>query len=251
MGLAVKAIVMDIPQELPKEVDTMAIPSIKEVVKVENQATVEEDNLNWVVTEEGIQRQVVVKEVSQLAIEEVNQDQVAIVGDSQQQVATGEGNQHQVVTVKDSLHPMAIKVDNLVVIEVDNLVVIKVDNLVVIKVDNLAAIKEDSHEFTMVDSQDTVEEGSLAEPTARDTAANHLEEITVKEDIEVDIVAREGNSFKEDTMAGSHLEVDSRVIMVGIEVIRTLTHRIRAHHRVMAVRSQELTSEQHSCHQEE
>ena len=46
---------MDIQLELPEEVDTMAIPSIKEVVKVGNQATVEEDSLNWVVTEEGSQ----------------------------------------------------------------------------------------------------------------------------------------------------------------------------------------------------
>ena len=245
MELAVEPIVMDIPLELPEEVDTMAIPSIKKVVKVGNQATVEEDSLNWVVTEEGTQHQVVVKKANQLVIEEDNQDQVVIVGDSQQQVATvedsqhqeatGVGNQHQVATVKDNLHPVVIKEDNLVAIEVDN----------------LAVTMEGSHVFTMVDSPDAVEEGSLVELTARDRAVSHLKGITVKEDIEADIVAREGNSFKEDIKAGSHLEVDSRVIMVGIEAVRTLTRHIKAQHRVMAVRSQELTSEQHSSRQGE
>ena len=116
----------------------------------------------------------VVKKVNQLVIEEDNQDQVATVEDSQHQEATGVGNQHQVATVKDNLHPVAFKEDNLVAIEVDN----------------LAVTKEDSHVLTMVDSPDAVEEGSQVELTARGTVANHLEGITVEEDIEADIVAR-------------------------------------------------------------
>jgi hypothetical protein len=101
------------------------------------------------------------------------------------------------------------------------------------------------------DSQAAVEEDSLAVPTARDMVADHLVRIIVKEDIEVDIVAREGNSFEEDTKAGSHLEEDSMVIMVGIEVVRTLKHHIKVHHRVMVVRSQELTLGLHFIRQGE
>ena len=121
----------------------------------------------------------------------------------------------------------------------------------VIEVDSLIVIMEDSQMVTKEDNQVIVEEGSLVVFITSHMVANLLVGITIKEDIEVDIVAKVGNSFEEDTKAGSQLEVDSKVIRVGIEVVRTLTHHTKERRMAKIAHSQELELVQHSSHLEE